>query len=249
MSSPPILRRRGGRVLSGVGSQDLSHTFWIGMELTAQEDVWAPGVGLGIYEYAGTNNTGLAASGRSERQWGTDLRMRFRLGTSKWADANFNCVKRRRENSRLLHDKGRVKGTPEQMYARVDASKSYFASESQCTRKSRETPVAPADAPPPNIEGKLCLHADPLSLENTWARGGTVTSSRFLDDTPAAGQRRHQSIERSLSLRTPLRVEPKPVTRSHRHFEQMYRRPGERSCCGRRKTAHTVYFVAKGVLA
>ena len=90
---------------------------------------------MGIYEYAGTNNTGLPhqvdlkdnGEPISECEFGSAFEM---------GDANFNVSSA--DGKTAFFTIKSCEGHPEQMYARVDASKTYFASESQCTRTASD---------------------------------------------------------------------------------------------------------------
>jgi Tol biopolymer transport system component len=130
ISEPPQFGFGAAGMLKGE-SQDLSHTFWIGTEIDSAAGLWAPDVGLGIYEYAGTNNIGpprevdVKDDGKpiSECVFGGAFEEGYSnfSGSSSDGKAAFVTIKA-------------CEGHAQQVWARVDASKTYFVSESQCTR-------------------------------------------------------------------------------------------------------------------
>ena len=97
------------------------------------EDAWAPGVGPGLYEFVGTGNTGLP--NRVDVDNDGDPISDCLVGShSSTGSAVFNAFTRTERPSAFTV--GECEGKPDQIWARVDESKSYFASESQCTRNA-----------------------------------------------------------------------------------------------------------------
>jgi hypothetical protein len=154
------------------GSDDYSHTLWTGN--TAYNDGWAPGVGPGLYEYIGRHHTDLpfrvdvnnADEPVSECFFGSYF------SPGPWQTA-FMSHDGRTVGYSVEGCKG---GNPEfaQIWARVDESKSYFASESQCTRKAGD-PGGACNAPPPTIEGNYVC-TDPC-LEYMGGDGSSLVFS------------------------------------------------------------------------
>ena len=135
-------------VLGGI-SQDLKRMFWLGKDYDFLPDLWAPGVGQGLYEFVGTGHTNdptridLDNSGNpiSECSIGS-----FTTGSSEFdgfsPDGNI-----------VWFTVKACEGHPAWIYARADSSKSYFASESHCTRTAGD-PGGACNAPvSPQYEG------------------------------------------------------------------------------------------------
>ena len=124
-------------------SQDLSHSFWIGENYLGEGyeggGSWAPGVGLGIYEFEGTGNTGIPRQVDVKNNGEPISQCTFggsgNAGSSVPAASSFDG------KTVVVTIKG-CEGHAEELWARVNASKSYFVSESQCTR----TPSDPGGA-------------------------------------------------------------------------------------------------------
>jgi hypothetical protein len=133
IGEPPMISGAEGYFRGA--SQDLSHMFWIGTEFDSTAPGWAPGVGFGIYEFAGTENTGpphevdLNNNGEpiSECVFGSS----FEPGHAFYEASSAN-------GSTVFLQIKACEGHPQQIYVRVNASKTYFASESQCTRTASD---------------------------------------------------------------------------------------------------------------
>ena len=109
-------------------SEDLTHVFWIGSDWGA--DTWGPGVGPGLYEYVGTGNTELP-SRIDLKNDGTPI-SNCRVEIDYANAAYFN--KFSADGKTVWFTIRECEGHKEQIYARVNASKTYFVSQSQCTR-------------------------------------------------------------------------------------------------------------------
>jgi hypothetical protein len=126
---------------------DLSHVYYAGNEFGL--DMWAPGVGPGIYEFQGTGNSNIPR----------------RIDLDNSGNPISNCIggavltgsafiNQFTEDGKIIwFTVGACEGKTNQIWARVDASKSYFASESQCTRTAGD-PGGACNAPvDPQFEG------------------------------------------------------------------------------------------------
>ena len=129
-------------------SQDLSHVFWVGMDAGVQ--LWGPTVPqAGLYEYEGTGNTGPPTRRVDLKNNGEPisecLNQLFREGASE-----FNASSA--DGKTVFFTEHACEGHAQQLWVRVNASKSYFASESQCTRSPSDPGGAcytPVLNPPP----------------------------------------------------------------------------------------------------
>jgi hypothetical protein len=216
-------------------SQDLSHTFWLGTE-EGETGVWGPGLSLGIYEYEGTGNTALPhrvdlknnGEPISECPQGG-----FFIGVS-WFDATSA------DGKTVFFTKKPCEGHAEELFARVDASKTIFVSESQCTRTAAEPGGACYTPPGPYAEG---------GPADATFQSATLDASRVFFTT--AQQLVNGDTNKSTDLyryELPSVSNPNPspalidITSSgpNAQVQQVLRTSEDGS---------TVYFLAKGVLA
>lgn len=111
-------------------STDLHHVYYYGMGYTFFPPAWGPEIGPGLYEFEGTGNVGpprridLLDSGEPISNC---FAGNFVEGASTFDSASD-------DGSTVFFTEKGCEGHPAQVWARVDASKSYFASQSQCTR-------------------------------------------------------------------------------------------------------------------
>ncbi len=226
-------------------SQDLSHMYWLGMNYAGEGfeadggGSWAPGVGIGLYEFEGTGNTGIPRridvkdNGEpiSECEVGE-----FFAGTSNY-DASSSDGK-----TVFFSIKG-CEGHAMQVWARADASKTYFASESQCTR----TPSDPGGAcytPPGVADGEGNAGAADAIYESTIPSGSRVffTTSQQLVNGDTNKSRDLYRYE----LPTAANPSPSPALINissggpNAQVQNVLRTSEDGS---------TVYFIARGVLA
>ena len=180
-----------GGVLGGLyagASPDLSHVYWYGQGYSFYpREVWGEGTGNGIYEFEGTGNTGIPRridvdnSGEpiSECQSGA-----FLEGPTTFDMSSF-------DGKTVYFTIKACEGHPAELFARVNASKTYYVSESQCTRAASDpggTCNAPADAlywqaPSVTPDGSHIVFTTTQQLVN----GDTNQSSDlYLYDLPTA---------------------------------------------------------------
>ncbi len=219
-------------------SQDLSHTFWLGTE-EGETDVWGPGLSLGVYEYEGTGNTALPRrldvknNGEpiSECAQGG-----FYIGVS-W----FNATSA--DGKTVFFTRKSCEGRPQELYARVDASKTIFVSESQCTRTAADPGGAcytPALAPGPYGEAGS---ADSIFQSATLdgSRVYFTTSQQLVNDdtNKSTDLYRYELPSASNPNPSPALIQ---VSNSgpDAQVQQLLRTSEDGS---------TVYFIARGVLA
>jgi hypothetical protein len=131
-------------------SQDLTHTFWLGKGYSFIGFAWSPTVGLGLYEFVGTGNTGLPQ--RLDLDNSGNPISECEVGSFYTGSSYFDAYS---PNGNIVwFTVKECEGHPDQIWARVqDASKAYFASESQCTRTAG-APGGACNAPvSPQFEG------------------------------------------------------------------------------------------------
>ena len=129
-------------------SQDLSHVFWLGMDAGVQ--LWGPTIPeAGLYEYEGTGNTGPPTRRVDLKNNGEPisecLNGLFREGAAEYNGSSA-------DGKTVFFTEHACEGHAQQLWVRVNASKSYFASESQCTRSPSDPGGAcytPVLNPPP----------------------------------------------------------------------------------------------------
>ena len=154
--TPPKPGFFGIQALYKGASQDLSHMFWIGQNYPGDGfpevgGSWAPGVGQGVYEFEGTGNTGIPR--RVDVKDDGEPISECGFNSSPFAgSANFNGSSA--DGKTALVTIKACEGHAQQLWARVDAAKSYFVSESQCTRTASD-PGGACYTPPvvPNEHG------------------------------------------------------------------------------------------------
>jgi hypothetical protein len=141
----------GSRSIFQGASQDLSHLFWLGTE-EGEENVWGPGLAVGLYEYEGTGNTGLPR--RVDLKNNGEPISECPQGGFYEGVSSFNGSSA--DGKTVFFTRKACEGRPNELYARVDASKTIFVSESQCTRTAAEPGGAcymPARDPDQHGEG------------------------------------------------------------------------------------------------
>ena len=111
-------------------SQDLTHTFWVGRSYG--DDQWAPGVGVGLYQFVGTGNTGLPTRIDLHND-GTPI---SECSVGPFIENAAEFVSYSADGKIVWFRVKECEGHTEQIWVRVDNSKTYFASKSQCTRTS-----------------------------------------------------------------------------------------------------------------
>jgi hypothetical protein len=238
MNNPPA--HEGGLGLYISASPDLSHTYWYGQEYANELPAWAPGVGQGIYEFVGTGNTGIprridldnAGNALSECSSGS-----FIEGATTFDTANT-------DGKTVFFTIKACEGHPAELFARVDASKTYFISESQCTRTASD-PGGACNAP---AEGVYWYNGEssygtPIGESVSATPDGshfafTTTQQLVNGDT-------NQSADLYLyDLPTASNPSPSLIDVSgsgpNAQVEQLIRVSDD---------GNTIYFVAKGVLA
>jgi hypothetical protein len=140
-------------------SADLSHTYWLGQNYPEEgfegegAGSWAPGIGLGLYEFEGTGNTGLPR--RVDVRDNGEAISECEIGTSRFAGAS-EFAASSSDGKTVFFTIKSCEGHAEQLWVRVNASKSYFASESRCTRTASDPGGAcytPPLVPGPGGEG------------------------------------------------------------------------------------------------
>ncbi len=130
-------------------SEDLTHMFWIGSDYGA--DTWAPGVGPGLYEYEGIGHKAGEVPRRIDlRNDGTTISDCVVAFQGETTVAYFNTYSP--DGKTVVFTEKDCGGHKEQIWARVDASKSYFASKSQCTRTSGDPGGACDEEKSPSFE-------------------------------------------------------------------------------------------------
>jgi hypothetical protein len=137
----------GQEFLYAGATDDLSHVYYQGNEFG--EDLWAPGVGPGIYEFEGIGNGHIPR--RIDLDNAGNPISSCIGGAVLTGSAFFN---RFTADGRIVwFTVGACEGKTDQIWARVDASKSYFASESHCTRTASDPGGACNAAVNPAYEG------------------------------------------------------------------------------------------------
>jgi hypothetical protein len=207
-------------------SEDLSHLFWIGDDYGA--DIWGPGVGNGLYQYAGTNNTGLPER-IDLREDGTPI-SNCQAGPNSVLNAAYFDGYSSDGKTVWLTAK-ECEGHTAQIWVRVDMSKSYFASKSQCTRTAGE--------PGGLCNGEMSPEFERLSGDAS--RGLFTTNQQLLNSDTDQTKDLYEYV-------LPTASDPNP---SPNLFQISGAAPNARvrnvvavSNDGRR-----VYFIAQGVLA
>ena len=219
-------------------SQDLSHTFWLGTE-QGETEVWHPGLALGVYEYEGTGNTApprrVDVKNNGEpisecNQGGFFHGVSWFSGTSA-------------DGKTALFTRKSCEGRPQELYARVDASKTIFVSESQCTRTAADPGGAcytPALALGPYGEaGPADSLVQSLTLDGSRVFFTTAQQLLNADTDKSTDLYRYELPSASNPNPSPALVE---ISSSGPDAQvQQFLRASE--------DGSSVYFLAKGVLA
>ncbi len=163
---PSVLEQYNG------ASEDLTHTFWVGRSYG--NDTWAPGVGVGLYEFQGTGNVGLPHR-IDLRNDGTPI---SECSVGPFYENAAFFAKYSADGKIVWFVVKECEGHKEQVWARVDASKTYFASKSECTRTAGDPGGACNEESTPYFEG----------MSRDGSRAVMYTTQQLLnsdtDDTP-----------------------------------------------------------------